>query len=158
MKTRTNDWVRTGLAGGLLGGVTIWLYEAIVWVGVQHMMPLTGIARNATGLVFGKDVQEGLGLLAYPLGIAIHFSFALAWGVAFARAWPWFQRRGWEASLVGMLFAPVLWIAMHVPIAVLGHQHPGYLDPVVVIGGFLSHLFYTVPMALYVKYASPDRG
>jgi hypothetical protein len=71
--------------------------------------------------------------------------------VAFALVWPWFRRRGWEASLVGMLFAPLLWIAMHVPIPLLGDDHPNYLDPVVVIGGFMSHLFYTVPLALYVK-------
>jgi len=57
--------VRAGLLGGLAGGVIIWIYEAIVWVGVQHLMPMAGIPRNATGLVFGKDVQEHLGALAY---------------------------------------------------------------------------------------------
>lgn len=151
MKSETRDTVRTGLLGGLLGGVIIWIYEAIVWVGVQGLMPLAGIARNATGLVFGKAFQEAIGGWAYLIGTSIHFLFALAWGALFALAWPWFARRGWEASLVAMVFAPVLWIAMHVPIPLLGDDHPNYLDPVVVIGGFMSHLFYTVPLALFVK-------
>ena len=68
--------VRAGLIGGLIGGVSIWIYEAIVWVGVQHLMPLGGIPRNATGLVFGKAVQESLGPFAYTLGTGIHFFFA----------------------------------------------------------------------------------
>jgi hypothetical protein len=70
--------VRAGLLGGLVGGVIIWIYEAIVWVGVQHLMPLAGIPRNATGLVFGKEVQDQLGTLAYVVGTAIHFFFVLA--------------------------------------------------------------------------------
>ena len=152
-KRRADSYIKAGVIGCLTGGIIIWIYEALVWVGVQHQMPLAGILRNATGLVFGKGVQEGLGALAYVLGTAIHFSFAVGWGVAFALAWPWFRRRGWEATLVALLFAPLLWIVMHVAIAIASDSHPNYLDPVVVIGGFLSHLFYTVPMALTVKQA-----
>lgn len=143
--------IRVGLFGGLVGGVVIWIYEAIVWVGVQHLMPLAGIPRNATGLVFGKGVQESLGALAYVVGTGIHFFFALAWGVAFAFAWPYFRRRGFEATLVALFFAVVLWIVMHVAIALVTNDHPNYLDPNVVIGGFMSHIFYTVPLALFVK-------
>jgi len=40
---------------------------------------------------------------------------------------------------------------MHVAIAVASSNHPNYLDPNVVIGGFMSHLFFTVPLALTVK-------
>lgn len=150
MLTRS-ETVRAGLEGGLLGGVIIWIYEAIVWVGVQGLMPLAGIPRNATGLVFGKAFQESVGGWAYLIGTSIHFFFALVWGAAFALAWPWLHKRGWEATLAALLFAPVLWIAMHIPIPILGDDHPNYFDPVVVIGGFMSHLFYTVPLALLVK-------
>lgn len=143
--------VAAGLTGGLIGGVVIWIYEAIVWVGIQHLLPLAGIPRNATGLVFGKPVQESLGSIAYLVGTAIHFFFALAWGVLFALIWPYFRRRGYEATLVAMFFAVVLWIVMHVAIAIVGSDHPNYLEPNVVIGGFMSHLFYTVPLALFVK-------
>ncbi|WP_249148225.1 hypothetical protein [Bradyrhizobium jicamae] len=148
----SRDKVLIGLAGGLLGGVIIWIYEAIVWVGVQHLMPLAGIPRNATGLVFGKAVQDQLGGIAYLVGTGIHFVFALGWGVAFAFAWPWFRRRGYEATLVALFFAVLLWIVMHVAIAVASDNHPNYLDPAVIIGGFMSHFFYAVPLALYVKH------
>src|SRR5258708_21058617 len=89
--------IRAGLIGGLVGGVVIWIYEAIVWVGVQHLMPLAGIPRNATGLVFGKEVQDSLGVAAYAVGTGIHFFFSLACGVLFALIWPFFPRRPYEA-------------------------------------------------------------
>ena len=141
--------VRVGLIGGLTGGVIIWIYEAIVWVGIQHLMPIQGIPRNATGLVFGKGVQESLGGLAYFVGTGIHFFFALVWGVIFALLWPSFRKH--EATLVGMIFAVVVWIVMHVAIALVTNDHPNYLDPNVVIGGFMSHFFYAIPLALIVK-------
>jgi hypothetical protein len=143
--------VRAGLIGGLVGGVVIWIYEALVWVGVQHLMPLAGIPRNATGLVFGKAVQESLGIAAYLVGTGIHFLFALAWGVLFAFLWPFFRRRGYEATLVALFYAVVIWIVMHAAIMAVTTNHPDYFDPMVVIGGFMSHFFYAVPLALIVK-------
>ncbi|HLZ03389.1 MAG TPA: hypothetical protein VKR55_14715 [Bradyrhizobium sp.] len=145
------ETIRAGLLGGLVGGVIIWIYEAIVWVGAQHLMPLAGIPRNATGLVFGKDVQDSLGAVAYLVGTGIHFFFVLVWGVAFASVWPYFARRGYEATLIAVLFAVILWIVMHVAIVLVSSNHPNYLDPNVIIGGFMSHLFYAVPLALIVK-------
>jgi len=143
--------LRAGLIGGLVGGVVVWIYEAVVWVGVQHQMPLAGIARNSTGLVFGKDVQESLGFLAYVIGIGIHFFFALAWCVLFAQIWPYFRRRGYEATFVALFYAAFAWIVMHVAIVLVSSNHPNYTDPVVIIGGFMSHFFFTVPLALVVK-------
>jgi len=40
---------------------------------------------------------------------------------------------------------------MHVAIAIVSNNHPDYLDPFVIIGGFMSHFFYAVPLALVVK-------
>jgi hypothetical protein len=152
--TATSDlkeaiWI--GLRGGLWGGVTIWIYEAIVWVGIQHLMPLAGIPRNATGLVFGSDVQTSLGWFSYVLGTLIHFLFAVLWGVLFAYIWPSFRRRGYEASFVALPFAMVAWIVMHIAIMIASDNHPNYYDPNVVISGFMSHFCFAVPMALYVK-------
>ena len=143
--------VSAGVAGGLTGAVTIWVYEALVWVGAQHLMPLAGIPRNATGLVFGKGVQDSLGAGAYVVGTGIHFAFAIAWGVLFALIWPSFRRREVEATLVALFYAVLAWIVMHVAIALASSNHPDYLDPNVVIGGFMSHLFFTVPLALVIK-------
>ena len=128
--------IRDGVRGGLLGGVVIWIYEAIVWVGIQHLLPLSGIPANATGLVFGKAVQTALGPLAHLLGISIHFGFAAFWGVVFALSWPTFKKRKFDATLVALVYAVIIWIVMHIAIAVASSTHPDYLDPVVVIGGF----------------------
>lgn len=147
------DIVRAGLAGGLLGGSVIWIYEALVWVGVQHLLPLSGIPANAVGLVFGKPTQVALGLAAYFVGTAIHFIFAMAWGVLFALIWPFFRRRGVEATLVALGYAVVAWVAMHLAIMVVGDDHPNYADPSVIIGGIMSHFFFTVPMGLLIKRA-----
>ena len=143
--------VRVGAIAGLTGGVCIWIYEAIVWVGIQHQMPLGGIPANATGLVFGKAFQASLGLGAHVLGTVIHFAFAMAWGVLFAVIWPFFRRRGWEATLLALFYAVFAWIVMHAAIAVVSTSHPDYLDPNVIIGGFMSHFVFTVPLALVVR-------
>lgn len=143
--------IRAGLTGGLVGGVIIWIYEALVWVGAQHLMPLAGIPRNAAGLVFGRQVQESLGWAAYLVGTGIHFSFCAAWGVLFAWIWPYFRERGYEATLLGLFYGVVVWIVMHVAIMIVSDNHPDYYDPVVIIGGCMSHLFFTVPLALVVK-------
>ena len=143
--------IRAGLSGGLIGAAIIWIYEAVVWVDIQHLMPLAGIPRNATGLVFGRAVQESIGIWAYIVGTGIHFVFALAWGVLFAMIWPYFRRRGYEATYVALFYAVLAWIVMHVAIIVVSDNHPDYANPDIVIGGFMSHFFFTVPLALKVK-------
>ena len=143
--------IRAGVAAGITGGIIIWIYEALVWVGAQHLLPLAGIPRNATGLVFGKDFQQASGIWAYVIGIGIHFLFSAAWGVLFAAIWPYFRRRGYEATFVALFYAMFAWIVMHVAIMIAGDNHPNYYDPVVIIGGFMSHFFFTVPMALIIK-------
>ncbi len=78
----TKETVTAGLIGGLVGGVIIWIYEAIVWVGNTKPDADGGIPRNATGLVFGKGVQESLGAMAYVVGTGIHFFLLLRLGRA----------------------------------------------------------------------------
>ncbi len=36
---------------------------------------------------------------------------------------------------------------MHAAIAAVSTSHPNYLDPTVIIGGFISHILFTVPLA-----------
>jgi uncharacterized membrane protein YagU involved in acid resistance len=50
-----------------------------------------------------------------------------------------------------LFYAVIIWIVMHAAIMVATTSHPDYFDPTVVISGFISHLFYTVPLALVVK-------
>ena len=94
--------IHAGLAGGLVGGVSIWLYEAVVWAGVQKLVPLVNIPKNAVSLAFGHATQVSLGAIAYLFGTAIHFGFAMFWGVVFAILWPIFvnarSKRRWQLS------------------------------------------------------------
>ncbi len=143
--------LRAGAAGGFVGAVIIWIYEALIWVGAQHLMPLAGIPRNATGLVFGKAFQEAIGIWSYMIGTSIHFVFAAAWGILFAMLWPYFRRRGFEATFIALFYAMFAWIVMHVAIMIASTNHPNYYDPNVIIGGFMSHFCFTVPLALVVK-------
>ena len=99
------ELIRAGMIGGVAGGIVIWIYEALVWVWAQGLMPLYGIPRNATGLVFGKDFQEAAGIFAYVIGIGIHFFFSFAWGILFAFILPYFRKRGWEVTLVAFFYA-----------------------------------------------------
>jgi len=157
-QTAPGQTVLTGVLAGLVGGATIWVYEAFVWVGVQHQMPLSGISANATGLVFGKATQAGLGLWAYMVGTAIHFGFAIAWGVLFAFIWPFLRARRVEATLAALFYAVVAWIVMHLAIMAVSTSHPNYADPNVIIGGFMSHFFFTIPLAFVVKHGLASRA
>jgi hypothetical protein len=82
----------------------------------------------------------------------------MAWGVLFALIWPFFRKRAWEATLLALFYALFAWIVMHAAIATVSTSHPNYLDPMVIIGGFMSHIFFTVPLALVVKRALRDRN
>ena len=152
MNHQTNpSIIKIGATAGITAGVIIWIYEALIWVGAQHLMPLAGIPRNATGLVFGKEFQESIGFGAYVIGTGIHFVFSALWGILFAKIWPYFKNRGYEATFVALFFAMFAWIVMHIAIAIASNNHPNYTDPVVIIGGFMSHFFFAVPLALMVK-------
>jgi hypothetical protein len=71
--------------------------------------------------------------------------------VLFAILWPFFRRRGVDATLVALFYAMVAWVVMYAAIAIASSNHPDYFDPNVIIGGFMSHFFYAVPVALIVK-------
>jgi hypothetical protein len=50
-----------------------------------------------------------------------------------------------------LFYAVVAWVLRHGDIVAVSTSHPNYLDPAVVIGGFMSHFFLAVPLALVVK-------
>ena len=146
------ETIKIGALAGLIGGVSIWIYEIVVWVNIQHIMALSGLAQNAVGLVFGNPMKVQLGFpVASALGAAIHFGFSAAWGALFAFIWPFFRKRGFEATLVALFYAVFAWIVMHLAIMVAGPDHPNYGDQLVILNGFMSHFFFTVPMAVIVK-------
>jgi hypothetical protein len=140
--------IRTAFTAGLIGGACIWVYEALVWAGAQQLMPAAA-GPNGIGLVFGKAFQQWLSVLASVLGVSVHFRFTMPGGQFSHLPSRWFQRRGWEATVLALFYAVILWIVMHLGIAIASYDHP-CADPVAIIGGFMSH-FFTVPLALCVK-------
>ena len=108
-------------------------------------------ARRHSAQRNGPCVRQGGAGVDWRVGTGIHFVFAIAWGVLFAAIWPYFRRHGVEATLVALGYAVLAWIVMHVAIMIASDNHPNYYDPAVIIGGFMSHIFFTVPLALTVK-------
>jgi hypothetical protein len=47
---------------------------------------------------------------------------------------------------------------MHTAISIATTDHPNYHDPAVIIGGFMSHFFFAVPMALVIKRLLAQRS
>ena len=128
--------------GGLVGGVTIWIYGGRWWG--LNAMPLAGI-RARHGLVLGATCRRRslMAMFSAPSSTSSRGGV----GVLFAYSWPYFRR----AVKPGLPFAMIAWIVMHIAIMVASDNHPNYYDPNVIIGGFMSHFFFAVPMALYVK-------
>jgi hypothetical protein len=58
--------------------------------------------------------------------------------VLFAIIGPLFRSRGFEATLVALFYAAAAWIVIHVLISIASSNHPDYLDPNFIIGGFMS--------------------
>jgi hypothetical protein len=143
--------LRAGLIGGLVGGVTIWMYEAVVWVGVQHLMPL--VEYRAMLQAGFRQRRSSVARFAGLCCRNFHsFLFRRGMGRTFCVYLAYFRRRGFEATFVALPYAMFAWIVMHVAIMVASDNHPNYYDPNVIIGGFMSHFFFAVPMALYVKH------
>ena len=104
--------LRAGIVGGVVGAVSSWLYELIVWVHYLHLTTVRGIAENTAVLSFGPGIR-GLGAGAVALGVAIHFLTAVIWGVLFAFIWPALRARSIEATLAALFYGVFAWVFMH---------------------------------------------
>ena len=114
----------------------------------------------ATGLViillfWSRSLIHTLTLIRWPLEFVHNFFYiacALVEALVFTKLgdpFTWF--------VLTAFYAVVVWIVMHAAIMAVSTNHPDYFDPMVVIGGFMSHFFYAVPLALIVKhYLGPE--
>ena len=103
---------------------------------------------KASSRISSRATAVQTGLAAGLIGGACNWvDEARAW----ARAWPWFARRGREAPLLALFYAMILWMAMHAAIAIASHDPLDCADPGVITGGFMAHFFVTMPAALTVK-------
>ena len=101
-----------GIAAGLVGAVTSWIYELIVWVHYLRLTTVAGIAENTAVLSFGAGIRH-LGNGALALGVAIHFLTAVIWGILFAFIWPALRARSIEATLAALFYGVFAWVVMH---------------------------------------------
>lgn len=144
-------WLRAGVVAGVVGALTSWLYELVVWVHFLHLTSVAGIAENTAVLSFGPGIRR-LGAGALALGVAIHFLTAVIWGILFAYLWPALRARSIEATLAALFYGIFAWVVMHnVVLALFSPAPPGYTT-YSVINGLMAHTFaFSVPMALIIK-------
>ncbi len=143
--------LRAGVAGGLVGALTSWVYELLVWVRLLHLTSAYGIAENTAVLSFGPAIRQ-LGIWAFVLGVGIHFLTAVLWGIAFALLWPALRARQVEATLAALFYGIFAWIIMHNVVLALFSPAPPTYTVYSVLNGFVAHTFaFSVPLALVIK-------
>ncbi len=143
--------VPTGLTAGFVGGVTIWLYEIADQTFIRHVASPYQIATNTSVLAFGPKIR-GLGIVAFVLGMAIHFAVALAWGVLFALIWPALKARKVEATLAGLFYGVFAWVVMHNGLLNTFSPNPPPYTGFSILNGMISHTAgFAIPLALTVK-------
>jgi uncharacterized membrane protein YagU involved in acid resistance len=149
--SRKSATLRAGLIGGVVGAVTSWVYELIVWVRLLHLTSAYGIAENTAVLSFGPRIRS-LGAIAFALGVCIHFLTAVIWGILFALIWPALRARSIEATLAALFYGIFAWVFMHNVVLALFSPAPPTYTVYSVLNGLLAHTFaFSVPMALVIK-------
>ena len=143
--------VMIGLIAGLVGSVTIWLYEYVVLYRLLHQGTLAGVVQHTALLVFGPgDLSSGV--TGFVLGAIVHCATGITWAMLFALTWPFVAARV-EATLAGLFLGIVAWLVMHVIILAIFSPDPPVYTVYTVINGFMSHMVaFAVPMALTVKH------
>ena len=143
--------LRAGVIGGVVGAVTSWIYELIVWVRLLHLTSAYGIAENTAVLSFGPGIRA-LGATAFALGVCIHFLTAVIWGILFALIWPALRARSIEATLAALFYGVFAWVIMHNVVLALFSPAPPSYTVYSVLNGLMAHTFaFSVPMALVIK-------
>ncbi|HEY6455088.1 MAG TPA: hypothetical protein VIY90_07340 [Steroidobacteraceae bacterium] len=143
--------LRAGVIGGVVGAVTSWIYELIVWVRLLHLTSVYGIAENTAVLSFGPGIRH-LGATTYALGVCIHFLTAVIWGIVFALIWPALRARSIEATLAALFYGIFAWVIMHNVVLALFSPAPPTYSVYSVLNGLMAHTFaFSVPMALVIK-------
>lgn len=149
--TNRGAQLRAGVAGGVVGALTSWIYELIVWVRLLHITSAYGIAENTAVLSFGTGIRR-LGAGAFALGVGIHFLTAVIWGILFALIWPFLRARSIEATLAALFYGVLAWVVMHNVVLALFSPAPPTYTVYSVINGLMAHTFaFSVPMALVIK-------
>jgi len=109
--SRMSTTLRAGLLGGVVGALTSWIYELIVWVRLLHLDQRLRHRENTAVLSFGPRIRS-LGATAFALGVCIHFPDGSDLGnfvrAHLARA----ARRSIEATLAALFYGIFAWVVM----------------------------------------------
>jgi len=148
---------RAGAVAGFVGGVTIWMYELLVWVHYLHIRTVRGLLENSAVLAFGPRVQKLASPLPLLISAAVHFITAMVWGMGFAYLWPTLRAWRVEATLAALFFGVFAWIVMHVLVLAWFSPAPPVYTVYSVLNGFVSHTFaFSVPVALIIKHRTRE--
>ncbi len=144
--------LRIGLWVGLVGSLTIWLYEYVLLYKLFHQgNDAAGVVQHAALLVFGPGMRSS-GLPGFVLGLLIHCATGMVWGVVFAFIWQFLTKPRIEATLAALLFGAIAWAVTHLVVLAIFSTEPPVYTTYGVINGLTSHMVaFAVPMALTVK-------
>lgn len=145
------------IAGGLLAGALDILYACVFW-GIKADVPARRIFQSVAAGLLGKASFEG-GWGTATLGLALHFSIALAMAVTYAavaRRVPALVRR---PIVFGAAYGLLLYAIMNYVVVPLSRAGSGSKDPLWVGLSILVHMFLIgVPIAVFARRAVPARA
>lgn len=149
---QTSAQIRIGALAGLVGGLTIWAYELVVWVHYLHLRTVRGLFENSAALAFGPSANAWPVPMALVVSALVHFATAMVWGVLFSVSWPALRKRQIEATLAALCFGILAWVVMHNIVLAIFSPNPSTYTVYSVLNGLVSHTFaFAVPVALIVK-------
>ena len=144
--------IGVGVVAGLLGGVTIWIYELVVWVHFLRLRSVLGLLENSALLAFGERASQWPHAVTLAVSGAVHFVTAAMWGIGFACIWPALRTRGIEATLAALFYGAGAWVVMHNLVLAYFSPAPPVYTTYSVLNGLVSHTFaFAVPVALLIK-------
>ncbi|HEX6533209.1 MAG TPA: hypothetical protein VF041_01360 [Gemmatimonadaceae bacterium] len=142
------------LTAGVVVGVLDIVYAWLLWGVVLGQATAMRIPQSIAAGLLGRAAFQG-GVATAALGLALHFTFAMAWAMLFyvlSERWPALRRltattRG--AVTAGLLYGPVIWVVMnHVVIPLSRLKEAPWLTWLALVNVIQHMVMIGVPIAL----------
>ena len=158
----TNQWIKHGILGGILGGLAIAAFDMVSAAVLMGLQAFFGPLREISGIVLGPQALEP----TYPLltaalvGVLTHMTLSIIYGIAFAgvvAAVPQLRASSMILVIAASLFGLAIWLVNFYLIApVVGWTWFAMANPVV---QFIAHtFFYGTVLGIYldrIGFAAP---
>ncbi|MBA2718588.1 MAG: hypothetical protein H0U52_04980 [Chloroflexi bacterium] len=141
----TNQWIKHGIIGGIIGGLAIAVFDMVSAAVLKGPQAFFGPLREISGIVLGQQALEP----TYPLltaglvGVVTHMTLSIIYGIAFAgvvAAVPQLRASSMTLIIAASLFGLALWLINFYVIApVVGWTWFAMANPVV---QFIAHTFF----------------